>query len=175
MSVRGNLIGVAAVACAVLLANNWISKRSIVAAEVVNQSDFLRTYNPVPLLIHFRADCQVRTGVSTGSSSTPGYRFLNDIKNVHYTRIAHMELCDQKQFPAVLSALHQNVISALGFAGCRIDADQSSEDEGMQINYRCGTRTDGFVSSGPKRGSGGEWPSFVTLQLNEEWKVRDPS
>jgi len=174
MSVRGNLIGVGAMACAIFLANNWISARSVVIADVAKQSDFLRTYNPVPLLNHFRADCQVRSGVSTGSSATPGYRFLNDFRNVHYTRIAHMELCDQKQFPTVLSALHRNLLSALGFAGCKVDADQSSPDGGVKITYRCGTRTSGFVSSGPRR-SGDDWPSFVTLQLNEEWYVRDPS
>jgi hypothetical protein len=174
MSVRGNLIGILALASALFFADKWISAKAFVAPDIVNESDFLRTYNPVPLLNSFRASCLARTGVGMGSSSTPGYRFLNNFKNVHYTRTAEMELCNQDQYPSVLTALHRNLTSALDYAGCKIQADQSTTADGVQITYRCGTRTTGFVSSGPKP-IGGNWPSEITLQLNEEWYVRNPS
>jgi hypothetical protein len=173
MSVRGNLIGLAAVACSVFLADKWISAKAVVAPEVAMQSDFLRLYNPVPLLNSFRVGCQSRTGVGTGSSSSAGYRFLRDFKNVHYSRTAHMELCDQSQYPTVLTALHRSVISALSFSGCKVDSDDFAVAGGVQISYRCGTRTAGYVTSGSKM-TGETWPAYVTLQLNEEWNVRNP-
>jgi hypothetical protein len=84
-----------------------------------------------------------------------------------------MDLCDQNQYPTVLTALHRSLLSALAFSGCKVDSDEFTPAEGVQISYRCGTRTAGYVTSGSKL-AGEAWPSFVTLQLNEEWNVRNP-
>src|SRR5579859_1716623 len=102
MSVRGNLIGLVAVVCAAFWADKWVSAQAVIAPDIARQSDFLRIYNPVPLLNSFRSACLARTGVETGSSSSPGYRFLRNFTNVHYTRTARMELCDPSQYPSVL-------------------------------------------------------------------------
>jgi hypothetical protein len=173
MNVRGNLIAILAVGCAVFWLDKWTSAQAVIAPDIAKQSDFLRIYNPVPLLNSFRAGCLARTGVETASSSSPGYHFLRNFTNVHYIRTAHMELCDRNQYPSVLSALHRSVVAGLAYTGCKVDSDQFTPAEGVQISYRCGTRTAGYVISGSKL-TAGDWPASVSLQLNEEWDVRSP-
>lgn len=173
MGVRGNLLAVAAVACVVLLANKWISARSVIPADIAKQSDFLRTYNPIPLMNSFRRDCRPRTGVGTTTFAGPGYLFLNDVRNVRFTRTADTELCDQSQYPLILAALHRNLLSSLEYFGCRVSSDDSAE-RGVRIVYRCGTRSAGVVTTGPEARPG-DYPSFIMLQLDEEWLVRNPS
>jgi hypothetical protein len=170
MGVRGNLLAIGAVACAVLLANKWISVKSVIPADVAKQSDFLRTYNPVPLMNSFRRGCLPRTGVGTSSYAGPGYLFLNDVRNVRYTRTAHTELCDQSQYPLILAALHRSLLSSLDYFGCQVSSDDTAE-QGVRIAYRCGTRSAGEVTTGPKP-EPDSWPSFIMLQVDEEWSVR---
>ncbi len=174
MSVRRNLLGVGAIACAVLLADRWISARASVSASVVLQSDFFRVYDPVPLLNSFRTGCSSRTGVGTALSSTPGYLLLNDVRNVRYTRRAHTDLCDQSQYPGAVDALHRSTVAALKYFGCRITSDEMVTEQGVRVAYRCGTRSVGIITTGP-RVVAGDLPTFVTLQLDEEWEVRNPS
>ena len=179
MSVRANLIGVAAVACALFAADKWISSKAVIPADIAKQSDFLRTWNPVPLLNSFRTGCKASTGVGTAFSASPGYLFLRDARNVRYTRTAHTDLCDQAQFPAAATAIHRSLLSGLGYYGCEVSSDDFpgadfSASRNVRILYRCGTRSAGTVTLGPKSGTGA-WPTFVTLQLDEEWSVRDPS
>ncbi|HWE50144.1 MAG TPA: hypothetical protein VG273_10165 [Bryobacteraceae bacterium] len=173
MSVRGNLIAIAALGCAFFMGDKWISARATIAPDIANESDFLRIYNPVPLLNTFRSGCLARTGVETGTSSSSGYRFLSTFTNVHYTRTAHMELCDRSQYPTVLQALHKSVVAGLAYTGCKVDSDEFSTAAGVRIAYRCGTRTSGYVTSGTSLAAG-DWPASVSLQLNEEWNVRNP-
>lgn len=170
MGVRGNLLAVAAVACLGLVADRWISARSVIPADVSKQSDFLRTYNPVPLMNAFRKDCRPRTGVGTTSYAGPGYLFLNDVRNVRYTRTANTELCEQNQYPVVLTALHRSLLASLEYFGCRVSSDSSEERE-IRIEYRCGTRSEGVATTGPTPATG-VWPSFIRLQVDEEWLVR---
>lgn len=171
MSVRGSLISIAAVAFAAFMADKWISVKAAVPADPARQSDFLRIYDPVPLLSSFLADCTWRTGVASELLASPGYLFLHDAENVAFTRIAQTKLCDQNQYPLAVAALHRSALSALRYFGCRVSSDEFSPDTGVRIDYRCGTRTAGLVTTGANSNR----PDVVTLRLEEEWLVRTPS
>jgi hypothetical protein len=174
MCVRGNLIFIVSVAYVALAADKWVSVRITIPADVTGQSDFLRAYNPTPLLSSFLAGCSWRAGPASELAASPGYRFLNDTVNVSYTRTDHTDLCDRDQYPLAGIALHGSALSALRYFGCQVLSDDFSTGRGARIVYRCGTRTNGLVTTGP-RPEPGDWPSFVTLRVDEEWSVRNPS
>jgi len=170
MGVRANLLAVGAVACAVILGDKWISAKAVIPADPAKQSDFLRTYNPVPLMNSFRAGCRPRTGVGTTSFAGPGYLLLNDARNVRYTRTAHTELCEPSQYPLIVTALHRSLLSSLEYFGCQVSSDDFTAGRGVRIAYRCGTRSEGVVTTGPPPGPN---RAFVMVQLDEEWSVRN--
>jgi hypothetical protein len=170
MNIRGNLIGLAALLYAAFVSDKWISARLSIPADVTRQSDFLRIYDPAPLLNSFLAGCRWRAGVESEVLASPGYRFLNTAEDVSYTRTDHSNLCDRNQYPLAVAALHRSTLSALRYFGCKVSSDKSGAGAGVRIVYRCGTRTTGLVTTGPADKS-----AFVTLRLDEEWSVRSPS
>jgi hypothetical protein len=172
MTVRGNLVSIAAVACAVLLADKWISVRASIPADASMQSDFLRIYDPVPLLNSFLEGCRWRASVASESAESPGYLFLNDARNVSYTRVAQTDLCDRSEYPLAVAALHRSALSALRYFDCQVSSDNSTAGRRVRITYRCGTRTTGIVTTAPAPGARS---AFLTLKLEEEWSVRTPS
>jgi hypothetical protein len=136
------------------------------------QSDFLRIYDPVPLLNSFLDGCRWRASVASESAASPGYLFLGDARDVAYTRIAQTDLCDQSEYPLAVTALHRSALSALRYFDCQVSSDDSTAGQRVRITYRCGTRTTGVVSASPGPGDGSP---FVTLRLDEEWSVRTRS
>ena len=174
MNVRGNLIGFAAVACVALVSDKWISARISIPADITRQSDFLRVYDPAPLLNSFLAGCRWRAGVESELLGSPGYLFLNTSENVWYTRTDHSNLCDQNQYPLAVAALHRSALSALRYFGCEVSSDEFEAGGRVRIVYRCGTRTTGLVTTGPGPGPA-DGQAFVTLRLDEEWSVQSPS
>jgi hypothetical protein len=175
VSVRVNLISIAAMACLAFIAGKWISARASVPADPSWQSDFLRIYDPVPLLNSFLANCAWKTGgAASEAAESPGYLLLNNAENVWYTRIAQTNLCDEDQYPVAVDALHRSALSALHYFDCQVSSDNFSAGTGVRIVYHCGTRTAGLVTTGPKP-QPGDWPPVLTLRLEEEWMVRSPS
>jgi hypothetical protein len=165
MSVRGNLVLAAALLCFALFGYNWITVRSVVAPEVAKQSDFLRIYDPVPLLVSYRAPCSPWGGATKGMSAKPGSKVPWDVRNVTFTRTARIDLCDEDRYPQVEAIMHRTLLRALRFYGCEVSSDDFPEGPNPRIMYHCGTRTSGVITAGqPSR--------FLLLQIDEEWSVR---
>ena len=136
-----------------------------VPPDAQKQSKFLRTYDPMPLLHSaLGADC----GAASSFSASAGLMFLNLGHNVEYERTIEPELCRAYHYSAILTALHGNVVSALGSAGCRVLSDDLSLDHGIRIAYRCGGRSTGLVTAAPSAHE----PFSLKLRFQEEWSVR---
>ena len=162
MGVRGNLLGVAAIACTLFALDRWASSRALVPADVANESDFYRVYNPVPLMNPLRAGCASWAGVTTGASTGPGSRFPYEVRPARYTRIARSDLCDETHYSSMLNTLHRDLLAELHYFGCPVLRDDFSPGEKARIMYHCGTRTSGSITTGaPGR--------YLTLEVDEEW------
>jgi hypothetical protein len=100
--------------------------------------------------------------------------FLNRGHNVQYERTIEPWLCGAYRYSAILTALHQNVVSALGSAGCQVLSDELSIDHGVRIAYRCGKRTTGLITEvpTPRKSAAEDEPFSLKLRFYEEWAVR---
>jgi len=165
MSVRGNLVLAAVLLCLALFGYNWAAASSVVPPDVAKQSDFLRIYDPVPLLVSHRAACAPWGGAIKGMSSKPGSKLPWERRNVTFTRTARIDLCDEGRYPEVADLMHRTLLRALHFYGCEVSSDDFPNGPNPRIMYHCGTRTSGVVTAGqPSR--------FLLLQIDEEWSVR---
>ena len=171
-----NLGRIMALVCTLaLMSASWHSLANMsVTPENKNESRFLRTYDPMPLWTSFRVGCSSPVSTTFEFGALSGSRFPAAPSNVHYMRRIQPEICGNYQYRAVLTALHQNVISALGSAGCQVTSDELSTVQGVRIQYRCGPRTRGVITARlPQRQTGqSEGPFRLKLEMDEEWAVQ---
>jgi hypothetical protein len=168
-------------ACAVviaylaLLAVARITAGTYISADDLKQSNFLRTYDPIPFLSSFRVGCQPLNTLVSASAAAGYTRLRGKGTNVRFTRTIQPDLCDTSHSASILTGLQQNLVSALGSAGCEVLWDSLSLDQGIRIYYRCGTRTSGLVTTSPPRSRADDGQPMLKLQIDEQWSVRTSS
>ncbi len=155
----------------VLLFAKYALLGTIVPIDDHNQSQFIRTYNPMPLVKPMLKGCQRARSVLSAASSSAGSISLRAVRNMQFQRKVEPEVCENADSSAILTALHSDVESALQSSGCQI-----TSAEGIPIRYRCGDRTFGSVTlTRPERPAGdADGPLYLKIEISEEWAVRDP-
>jgi hypothetical protein len=168
------LAGAVVIAYLALLAVARISSGTYISADDSKRSKFLSTYNPMPFLSSFRVGCQPLDTL-VGASAAAGYtRFRSGSTNVRFTRTIQPDLCNIDRPSSILTGLQQNLVSALGPAGCEVSSDSLSLDQGIRIYYRCGTRTRGLVTASPPKSRTDGRP-MLKIQIDEQWSARSSS
>jgi len=147
-----------------------------------NQSAFIRSYDPMPVVNAFRSGCgpdgrlsDRLTEVGSGTSSGAGYAFLNSRKDVEHQLTVEPLYCGSPAGnAALLTALHEHALKALRNAACVVSGDRLTLEDGLQIRYRCHTRTTGVVTARPPRANtpGDDVHMLLSVHVDEWWAVR---
>jgi hypothetical protein len=148
-----------------------------------NQSRFIRSYDPMPVVKSFRAACsshgnlvdQFTETLTTREDSAGSIPRLGSPKDVEHHLTVEPHYCGNPDSnAALLTALQQHAIAALRNAHCSVSGDSLTLESGLRIGYACGTRTTGIVTAGPPLAKNADDPSHLVLsvKVDERWAVR---
>jgi hypothetical protein len=161
----------------------WLESCSLISPTAQNESRFIRSYDPTPVVKSFRSACSpwggqvdMFTQVATERSDSAGYvPLFGSRRDVEHQLTVQPHYCgNPDKNAALLTALHEDVIAALRNAACWVSDDRLTLDNGLRIAYRCGTRTSGIVAAGPPRveNLGDHRHLVLSVHVDEHWAVQ---
>jgi len=117
-----------------------------ISPDAHTKSRFMRNYNPMVLIATFEAPCSPGAVPVSGSQSNA----------------------------QAVTALHENLVTALHQAGCRLTDDRLSNQDGLEIHYQCSGRTIGIITAAPplKTAEDGDPHVKMIVKIDERWSVR---
>jgi hypothetical protein len=161
----------------------WLELRSWISPEAQNESRFIRSYDPTPVVKSFRSACspwggqvdmftQVATERSDGAGYVPLFGSHQDVE--HHLTVKPQYCGNPDNNAALLTALHEDVLAALRNAACWVSDDRLTLENGLRIAYRCGTRTSGIVAAGPPqvKNLGDHRHLVLSVNVDEHWAVQ---